>query len=176
MVKAVISSLYRWDRTVCLKIFNYEGKRIIDTLMYVMSRLGDGPLYAGICLLLLAVNGSAGMALLKVVLPAFGLELIVQKSIKHAVKRKRPCYSLPGIVQRIVPPDEFSFPSGHTAGAFLTATALSSFFPYLAVPSCIFAVLVGISRIYNGVHYPGDVLAGMLLGILSTHISMLIMM
>ena len=57
-----------------------------------------------------------------------------------------------------------SFPSGHTATAFACATVLSSFVPRWRVPLFVLATLIGLSRIYNGMHYPTDVLAGALLG------------
>jgi len=60
-----------------------------------------------------------------------------------------------------------SFPSGHTATSFACATVLSAFAPRLRVPFFLLATLIGLSRIYNGVHYPTDVLAGALLGVLT---------
>jgi undecaprenyl-diphosphatase len=60
---------------------------------------------------------------------------------------------------------ERSFPSGHAQAAFGTATYVSLVYPRLAVPAAVVAVLIGVSRIYLGVHFPIDVLAGALLGI-----------
>jgi undecaprenyl-diphosphatase len=59
-----------------------------------------------------------------------------------------------------------SFPSGHTATAFACATVLSAYAPRWRVPFFVLAVLIGFSRIYNGLHYPTDVLAGAALGVL----------
>jgi undecaprenyl-diphosphatase len=63
------------------------------------------------------------------------------------------------------PADEFSFPSGHTAAAFVMVSILGSFYPVLLLPLVILASFIGISRVYLGVHYPSDVLAGAILGI-----------
>ncbi len=60
-----------------------------------------------------------------------------------------------------------SFPSGHTATSFACATVLSVFAPRLRVPLFLLATLIGLSRIYNGMHYPTDVLAGAVLGLLT---------
>jgi undecaprenyl-diphosphatase len=72
-----------------------------------------------------------------------------------------------GVHQRVSPSDQFSFPSGHTAAAFVIATLISHFFPALLVPVYFWAFLMGVSRIYLGVHYPTDILAGLVIGIIS---------
>ena len=61
-------------------------------------------------------------------------------------------------------PDSTSFPSGHTASAFAFAFAASSSMPLLALPLVSLAAAVGYSRVHTGVHYPGDVLVGFILG------------
>jgi undecaprenyl-diphosphatase len=60
----------------------------------------------------------------------------------------------------------WSFPSGHSATAFASATVLSAFAPRWRVPFFVLATLIALSRLYNGVHYPTDVVAGALLGVL----------
>jgi undecaprenyl-diphosphatase len=60
----------------------------------------------------------------------------------------------------------WSFPSGHAATSFACATVLSAFAPRWRVPFFLLATLIALSRLYNGVHYPTDVVAGALLGVL----------
>ena len=62
-------------------------------------------------------------------------------------------------------PTSGSFPSGHTASAFAFATAVTADLPQLALPLFGLATVVGYSRVHNGVHYPGDVMAGAVLGL-----------
>lgn len=84
---------------------------------------------------------------------------------KYIINRERPADAHPGFIQ-LEHPTSPSFPSGHTSGAFATATSLSLAFPkwYVIAPSYSWAALVGYSRMYLGVHYPSDVLAGAILG------------
>lgn len=85
---------------------------------------------------------------------------------KHAVNRKRPFADYPFIKRRINEETWLSFPSGHTSSAFCTATSLSLRYRkwYVIIPSYLYAVSVGWGRMYQGVHYPSDVLAGALTG------------
>jgi len=95
----------------------------------------------------------------------FVVSTIATQSLKIIVKRDRPFVTYNDIVKR----DEggnYSFPSGHTSAAFCTATSLSLLFPkwYVIAPSYLYAATVGYARMYQGVHYPTDVLAGAIVG------------
>ena len=84
--------------------------------------------------------------------------------IKPLVARPRP-YEVNTLIELIVQkPMEYSFPSGHSAASFAAATALALQKSKLAVPALIFAALIAFSRLYLYVHYPTDVLGGILLG------------
>ncbi len=97
---------------------------------------------------------------------AFLASTLVTKSVKHMVNRQRPFTKYPFIVKRTDSEAGLSFPSGHTSAAFSTATAVSLRYRkwYIIAPACIFAASVGWARMYQGVHYPSDVLAGALTG------------
>jgi len=85
---------------------------------------------------------------------------------KQIVRRPRPIRDAHPNPQRRVPmPGSSSFPSGHTASAFAFACAVGSVLPAASVPLGALAVAVGYSRVHTGVHYPGDVAAGALIGI-----------
>lgn len=88
--------------------------------------------------------------------------------LKITINRKRPVETDPNFTT-VVAAESRSFPSGHTSEAFSMATAVTLSFPkwYVAVPAYSFASLVGYSRMYLGVHYPSDVIAGAALGTLS---------
>jgi membrane-associated phospholipid phosphatase len=86
-------------------------------------------------------------------------------SLKYTINRDRPFLTYPDIRNK-VNENSPSFPSGHTSSAFATATSLSLAFPewYVVVPSYIWAGTVGYSRMQLGVHYPGDVVGGIITG------------
>jgi undecaprenyl-diphosphatase len=91
---------------------------------------------------------------------------------KKTTGRKRPCHIEPHCWSTLLPPDQFSFPSGHTITAFAAITPLCLAFPefQLALGFCAFSV--ALSRILLGMHFLSDVLvgaaAGSLLGLLSS--------
>jgi membrane-associated phospholipid phosphatase len=90
----------------------------------------------------------------------------VTYSLKIIFKRKRPYLAYPRLITGKAKETTYSFPSGHTSVAFATATVLSLSFPkwYVITPAYSYAILVAYSRSYLGVHYPGDILAGAIIG------------
>ena len=91
---------------------------------------------------------------------------LVVQLVKRTVSRPRPSCAL-DCVTLVVEPDRFSFPSGHSAAAMAVAIGYAMAFPSLAVPLVLAALLVGASRVFLGVHYPGDVLVGQLIAVLT---------
>jgi undecaprenyl-diphosphatase len=85
---------------------------------------------------------------------------------KRLARRPRPLRAEPGRFPRryVTMPHSASFPSGHTASAVAFAVAVGKVLPPAAAPLGILAALVGYSRVHTGVHYPGDVAGGAVLG------------
>lgn len=98
---------------------------------------------------------------------AIGLDILLTTGLKYAINRPRPFVQYPTDIIKRTDAGPYSFPSGHTSVAFATATALtlSTKKWYVAVPSYAYACAVGYSRMRLGVHFPSDVLGGMILGI-----------
>jgi membrane-associated phospholipid phosphatase len=89
----------------------------------------------------------------------------VSTAIKYGVDRQRPFVTYP-FIEKAASGGSPSFPSGHTSDAFATATSMSLAFPkwYVIVPSYLWACSAGYSRMHLGVHYPGDVIGGAIVG------------
>jgi undecaprenyl-diphosphatase len=95
---------------------------------------------------------------------AVSLGIAVFLKLKRTIGRRRPCALEPHCWATLLPPDQFSFPSGHTITAFAVALALGSFYPTM-LPGLLFcAASVAASRILLGMHFLTDVIAGAALG------------
>lgn len=137
----------------------------LDFIMPLLTKLGDGGILWICCtvmLLLFRKTRKAGAAMAV----SLALEVICCSVIlKPLVARPRP-YDV-NAVQLLIPPlSDYSFPSGHTGAAFAAASSLFFSKNRLWIPALVIAVLMGFSRLYLYVHYPSDVLAGALLGIM----------
>ncbi|MGZ4233855.1 MAG: phosphatase PAP2 family protein [Solirubrobacteraceae bacterium] len=88
---------------------------------------------------------------------------VVVKPLGRRTRPDRIASSVP-FARHVRMPGSTSFPSGHTAAAFASAAAVGHVLSMAGVPLRILAAAVGYSRIHTGVHYPGDVVAGALLG------------
>ncbi len=141
---------------------NWHAPRWIRLWAIAATRAGDGWIWAlfGLVILVsgnedrLAAVGSAGLAAIASVL----LFMI----LKNLTGRERP--NVPHAWATLLPPDHFSFPSGHTMTAFAVTVSLSLFYPVLCAPLLFCAFSIAVSRILLGMHFLSDVLAGMLLG------------
>ncbi|WP_372872196.1 phosphatase PAP2 family protein [Shewanella sp.] len=131
-----------------------------------VSATGDGPFYLYLSVGLLLFD-SYGNQFFKLALLAFTLELPLYLLLKNSIRRTRPCHAALGFECSLEPSDKFSLPSGHTAAAFVMATAITCVYPAALFVAYGWAGLIGLSRVVLGVHYPMDILAGAALGTVS---------
>ncbi len=159
-----MNTILSWDISLFLHIFGWNGRASLDRFMKFITRTGDGYLYPVMGAIILLLDWKVGLKVVLSDLMAFVIELPIYKIIKTKTTRLRPFEAIPGITNLVHAPDKYSFPSGHTAGGFIMAMVIGNGFPILIMPMIIWAALVGLSRIYLGVHYPTDVLVGMMIG------------
>jgi len=91
------------------------------------------------------------------------LGILVFKALKRL--SQRPCHIEPHCWSKVLPPDKFSFPSGHTMTAFSIALVVSYFYPSLEGVLFFLALSIAVSRIVLGMHFLSDVLAGVVMGV-----------
>ena len=132
--------------------------------MLAATRGGDGGLWYAVGLMVAFFGGPERFhaLLAATVAVAVGVGLFIE--LKRAFRRPRPCTLEPHCWSQLLPPDQFSFPSGHTITAFAVAASLGGFYPEM-LPGLLFvAVSIAASRVVLGMHFLSDVLAGAALG------------
>jgi undecaprenyl-diphosphatase len=132
----------------------------------VASRLGDGVLWYTLIATLALFFGAEGRLVALQCAVAGVSGLAIYRALKNVLVRERPYMTHAAIVCAGKPLDRFSFPSGHTLHAVSFTVVICSSLPVLALVLVPAAVLIALSRVVLGLHYPSDVLAGGLLGAL----------
>jgi len=153
----ILSNLGARDRTLFLRCALVYSSRRARFLWTILTHLGG----ATFTVLAATIPAVAQQALVTLLLS----HLLVQL-VKRTVGRPRPSRGIAGAAL-IVEPDRFSFPSGHAAAAMSVAFVYASAYPSLALFLVALAGAVGISRVFLGVHYPGDVLIGQIIALVT---------
>ncbi|MHC6179221.1 phosphatase PAP2 family protein [Clostridium sp. JNZ X4-2] len=166
----MIYLMHQFDNSILQFIQNNMYGPFMDKFMIFITRLGNlGTIWVIIAVILIITKKyrNAGIATLcAVILGA----VLGEGIIKHLVQRPRPFAEYGAANLLISRPLSSSFPSGHTTAAFAAAGVLSRYFKRYAAGFFILAFLIAFSRLYLYVHYPTDVLAGMILGIICSKI------
>jgi undecaprenyl-diphosphatase len=159
-----VSILSAPDYQLMRRVNRWRAPRWVRWWSIGATRAGDGWLWSLCGVALLASHDADRYAAIVAGLLAAAMGTVVFRVLKRAVGRKRPCVHEPHCWATLLPPDQFSFPSGHSITAFAVAVSLGYFYPPLLAGLLFCAMSVAISRILLGLHFLTDVLAGSALG------------
>lgn len=157
--------LQQWGWDILYAIAQLREFPLLDIVMPFFSRLGDAGIIwivTGVALLCTRRYRKTGVALLLGLLAGV---LVGNVVLKNLIARPRPCWLQPEMLHLAANPTDYSFPSGHTLSSSVAATVLTKGerrFGWAAIP---LAALIAFSRMYLFVHFPGDILAGAVLGV-----------
>lgn len=163
------------DEQYFQQCYGVGGNPIVLAIMIGLTTLGSGwTMFALVPLYFIPSTKRFAASLLS----TFVVTAIVVFVLKMIVRRPRPCHSLAGVHGLFGNPDDYSFPSGHTSGSFAFALfvtvllvrqgrrhpAHARLYFGVSVFILVLASAISYSRIYLGAHFPGDVVAGAILG------------
>lgn len=152
------------DPHLCRVASHWARRRSVHRFFGVVSRLGNGGFWYGLMAVLAAFGGVRGIIAALQMLGTGLIAWLLYRTLKLHTRRPRPFRTHADVTARAAALDEYSFPSGHTLHAVSFTIVAVAWFPVLALPLIVFSVLVAISRVVLGLHYPTDVLAGVLIG------------
>ena len=161
----MLDRIKAWDNRI-LTILSQKHTPVLNKMMVIITTTGNyGYVWFALSIPLLIINRSR-LTGLTMILAMLITGLTGEITIKHVVARVRPCNREFGKDLLIKHPAHYSFPSGHTASSFAVSMVMFFMLPALFVPVVIYAVLMAFSRMYLLVHYPTDVIAGAILGVI----------
>jgi undecaprenyl-diphosphatase len=163
-MNGVLTFIAHRDQRLMRRINRWQAPRWLRIWMLTATRAGDGWLWYAMALVVLLFGGEDRFRALAAAILATGTGILLFLRVKKLTNRPRPCTFEPHCWAKLLPPDQFSFPSGHTITAFAVSVSLSLFYPDLAVGLLFCAISVAISRIMLGMHFLSDVLAGAAIG------------
>ena len=159
------------ERSWALWIHGAAARPSIVRLMAAVSRLSDGLMWYAIIVLLPWLGGPNGFACALRMVGVGVLNLIIYKVVKRHFARARPYKTCPGIRACVRSLDEYSFPSGHAMHATAFGVMLSAYYPPFALALWSFTLLVALSRVVLGLHYPSDVAFGVAIGLITADLA-----
>jgi undecaprenyl-diphosphatase len=152
------------DHRVMKKVNRWRAPRWMRIWMVLSTWMGDGWIWYSVGIALLLFGGNLRFTAFAVCASAEAAAVAVFRIVKNISKRKRPCELEEHCWSRVLPPDQFSFPSGHSISAFAIAVPLCIFYPELQVPLLALSLSIAASRVILGMHFVSDVVVGSLLG------------
>ena len=149
----VIQQLHIWDGQILLFIQEHLRMEALNPIVIAITNLGN----TGIVWIVLSIS----------LLALLGSLCVTNFLLKNYVARVRPYEVVAGLQCLIAAQPDWSFPSGHASASFASAVVIYKSCPRgIGVPALVLAFAISLSRLYVGVHYPSDVIVGMVIGTL----------
>ncbi len=161
---AMLSYIEHRDQRLMRRCNRWPAPRWIRIWMICATRGGDGWLWYAMGLVILLFGGEGRFRAVGSAALAAGLGIALFLKLKKATGRRRPSAFEPHCWATLLPPDQFSFPSGHAITGFAVALSLIEFYPGLAAGLLFCALSIALSRILLGMHFLSDVVAGAAIG------------
>ena len=161
----MLQTLLELDSNILLWIQDVIRSDILTPIVVFITHLGDKGAIWMVLAIALAIPKKTRRASVLVLMALLVSYMINNVVLKNAVARTRPYEVIDSLQLLIQRQKDFSFPSGHTASSFAAAVVFYRRLPKkYGVLSLVLAVLISLSRLYVGVHYPSDVLCGAISG------------
>lgn len=158
------SNLSEADYWLMRRVQRWRAPRWVRWWMLASTRGGDGWFWAFCGVAILASHDRDKLPAFLAAGIAAATGILLFSILKKCVGRPRPCALEPHCWATLLPPDRFSFPSGHSITAFAVAIPLSIFYPIAAPVLLALAASIALSRIILGMHFLSDVIAGSMIG------------
>ena len=171
VTRALWNHIQSNDHRLMRKFHRWRAPRWLRILTILATRAGDGWLWYGLGIVLLIYGGEHRYQAVGAAAAAAIAGIFLFQALKNKSRRRRPCDIEPHCWAQILPPDKYSFPSGHSITAFAIAISVGMFYPQLQPCLLAVAVTIAFSRIILGMHFLSDVVVGSLIGVMLALVS-----
>lgn len=166
----MVNFLLNLDGNILLFLQEYVRNPVLTPVLKVITTLGNGgAIWIALTILLLVIPKTRKVGCMTL-LALIGTLVVNNMLLKNLIARTRPYEVIEGLTYIVKKPVDYSFPSGHAGCSFAAACIMFRRLPgRYGVPALVLAILISLSRLYVGVHYPSDVLFGVLSGIVISY-------
>lgn len=164
VTRVIVGFGQQTDHRLMRKVNRWRAPKWLRLWMMAATRGGDGWLWYAMGAVVALLGGPNRVPALAAAGAAVAVGIALFLNLKRVCGRKRPCAIEPHCWSQLLPPDQFSFPSGHTITAFAVAVSLGAFYPTVYVGLLFCAASVAASRVLLGMHFLTDVIAGAIIG------------
>jgi undecaprenyl-diphosphatase len=171
----VLDYICQRDHRLMRRVHRWRAPRWIRLWMICATRGGDGWLWYTLGLFVFLFGGAERLRAVGASGLAAAVGIVLFLLLKRLTGRKRPCALEPHCWATLLPPDQFSFPSGHSITAFAYATPMMVYYPSMTIGLLFCAISIAASRVLLGMHFVSDVLVGSAIGLALGYVSLLLL-